>query len=224
MKICFVSKMHYICSIIEINMSYLEFRQQMFDLACFNINQIYAWQPNFDRNNLMRWIKKGYLIRLRQGYFAFSEYKGKVDYALYFANRIYRPSYISLHTALSFYGMIPEAVVQITSVTSLKTAAFKNNFGEYSYKSMQEKLMFGYELKPMQDNRTLQLATPEKALLDLLYLYPFYNNRQELEELRLDEDFLNEDLNKDLLQEYCAKFQSKSLEKRVNLLFKTYDL
>ncbi|MCD7850081.1 MAG: hypothetical protein LUH63_10310, partial [Parabacteroides sp.] len=59
---------------------------------------------DFDRNSLTRWVKKGYLIRLRQGYFAFSEYKSKPDYFLYFANRIYRPSYISLHTALSFYG------------------------------------------------------------------------------------------------------------------------
>jgi predicted transcriptional regulator of viral defense system len=205
-------------------MNFLEFKEQLFDLACFNIYQIYAWQPNFNRNNLTRWVKKGYLVRLRKGYFTFSEYKSKPDYSLYFANRIYRPSYISLHTALSFYGMIPEAVVQITSVTTLKTILFTNNFGEYSYKNVKENLMFGYELKPMADNRTIQFATPEKALLDLLYLYPFYNSEQELEELRLDEDYLQHDLNKDLLMEYCDKFGSKALEHRVKLLFKTYDL
>ena len=160
-------------------MIFLEFKDKMFDLACFNIYQVYAWQPDFDRNNLTRWAKKRYIIRLRQGYFAFSEYKNKPDYSLYFANRIYRPSYISLHTALSFYGMIPEAVVQITSVASLKTTSFSNDFGEYSYKNVKENLMFGYELKPMADNRTIQFATPEKALLDLLYLYPFYDNEQE---------------------------------------------
>ena len=205
-------------------MNYLDFRQQMFDLACFNINQVYMWQPNFDRNNLTRWIKKGLLVRLKQEYFAFPEYKSKADYALYFANRIYRPSYISLHTALSFYGIIPEAVVQITSVTSLKTASFANDFGEYSYKSIKENLMFGYELKPMADGRTLQLASPEKALLDLLYLYPFYDNEQELEELRLDEDFLHDDLNKELFNTYCAQFNSKALEQRVKLLFNVYAL
>jgi hypothetical protein len=91
--------------------------------------------------------------------------------------------------------MIPEAVVQITSVTSLKTASFINSITDYSYKSVKENLMFGYELKPMADNRTIQFATPEKALLDLLYLYPFYNSEQELDELRLDEDYLNDDLN-----------------------------
>lgn len=205
-------------------MNFLEFKNQLFDLACFNIHQVYAWQPDFDRNNFTRWVKKGYLIRLRQGYFAFPEYKSRSDYSLYFANRIYRPSYISLHTALSFYGMIPEAVVQITSVTTLKTASFSNGFAEYSYKNIKESLMFGYELRAMADNRTLQFATPEKALLDLLYLYPFYDNEQELEELRLDEDFLHDDFSKDLLMEYCAKFQSKALDHRVRLLFKTYDL
>ena len=226
-------------------MNFLEFKDKLFDFACFNINQLYAWQPDFDRNNLTRWIKKGYIIRLRQGYYAFPEYKRLPDYAFYFSNRIYRPSYISLHTALAFYGMIPEAVVQITGVTSLKTASFCNDFGEYSYKNVKENLMFGYELKPMDDVRTLQFVTndtnirpfeqefvgrslqfasPEKALLDLLYLYPFYNSEQEMKELRLDEDYLHDDLKKDLLACYCLKFQCKALDRRLNLLFKTYDL
>ncbi len=205
-------------------MTFLEFKDKMFDLACFNIYQVYAWKPDFDRNNLTRWAKKGYLIRLRQGHFAFAEYKNKPDFPLYFANRIYRPSYISLHTALSFYGMIPEAVVQITSVTSLKTTSFANDFGEYSYKNVKENLLFGYELKPMANNRTIQFATPEKALLDLLYLYPFYDSQQELEELRLDEDYLHDNLNMDSLAKYCARFKSKALNHRVKLLFKTYDL
>ena len=208
----------------KIKMTFLEFKAKMFDLACFNIYQVYAWQPDFDRNNFTRWTKKGYLIRLRRGFFAFSEYKNKPDYALYFANRIYRPSYISLHTALSFYGMIPESVIQVASVTTLKTVSFINDFGEYSFKNVKENLLFGYELKPMADKRTIQFATPEKALLDLLYLYPFYDNEQELKELRLDEDYLHDDLNKDLLMDYCMRFQSKALERRVKLLLKTYDL
>jgi predicted transcriptional regulator of viral defense system len=110
-------------------MNYLDFRNQMFDLACFNTEQVYAWEPSFDRNNLWRWTQKGLLIRLRQGWFTFPEYKSKPEYAWYFANRIYNPSYISLHTALSYYSIIPEAVVQITSVTPLKTAFFSNVIG-----------------------------------------------------------------------------------------------
>ena len=205
-------------------MNFIEFRRKMFDLACFNINQVYAWQPGFNRNNLVRWTNSGLIIRLKQGYYTFPEYKSKADYPFYFANRIYRPSYISLHTALSFYGMIPEAVVQIASVTSLKTASFSNAFGEYSYQSEKEELMFGYDLKPMEDGRTLMFAQPEKALLDLLYLYPFYDSTQELEELRLDESYLNEDLSRDILQEYTSRFENKALEQRVQRLIITYGL
>ena len=205
-------------------MNFLEFKDKMFDLACFNIHQIFAWNPDFERNNITRWVKKGYLVRLRQGYYAFSEYKEKPDYSLYFANRIYKPSYVSLHSALSFYGIIPESVVQITSVTSLKTTSFMNDFGVYSYNTVKKNLMFGYDLKPMADNRTIRFATPEKALLDLLYLYPFYDNEQEMEELRLDEDYLHEDLCTELLMEYAGRIQSKALDYRLKLLLKTYDI
>jgi len=196
----------------------------MFDLGCFNTHQVYAWKPDFDRNNFVRWAKKGLLLRLRKGYYTFPEFKSKPDFTLFFANRIYRPSYISLHTALAFYGIIPEAVVQITSVTSLKTASFQNEFGEYEYKSVREELMFGYDIKPIANGQSLQLARPEKALLDLLYLYPFYNTEQEMEDLRLDEDFLLDELDLQLMEDYLLKFKNKALEKRVKLLKNTYNL
>ncbi len=205
-------------------MNYLQFKEKMFDLACFSIDQVYAWKPGFDRNNLHRWTRKGLLIKLKQGVFTFPEYKKKPDFALYFANRIYRPSYISLHTALSFYGIIPEAVVQITSVSPLKTYSFSNVFARYSYKTIKNELMFGYESKPLVDERVLLLATPEKAILDLLYLYPEYRTMQEMEDLRLDEDFLSEELNLNLMNEHLIRFNNKALTRRLHLLYKTYDL
>src|SRR5659263_469529 len=173
-------------------MNYLDFKSQMFDTGCFSVHQVYALQPDFDRNNFMRWIKRGLLIRLRQGYYTFPEYLNKPDFSLYFANRMYKPSYVSLHTALAFYGMIPEAVVQITSVTSLKTTTFTNPFGSFSYNNVREGLIFGYDLKPIADGRTIQLAKPEKALLDLLYLFTFYNSKDDMEELRLDDAFMQD--------------------------------
>jgi predicted transcriptional regulator of viral defense system len=205
-------------------MNWTEFRRKLFDLGCFSIHQVYAWQPGFDRNNFVRWTRRGYLVRLRQGFYAFPEYKGKPDIAVYFAGRIYSPSYISLHSALSFYGLIPESVVQITSVTSLKTAVFKNGFGEYSYKSVRDDLMFGYVPRPLADGRTMSYATREKALLDLLYLYPFYNTENELANLRLDGDILHDDLNRAEWESLAERFHSTALEKRVRLLSKVYGL
>lgn len=205
-------------------MNFLQFKSRMFGLACFSIDQVYAWQPDFDRNNLYRWTKQGMLIRLRQGYFTFPDYNEKPDYALYFANRIYRPSYISLHTALSFYGIIPEAVVQITSVSPLKTAAFNNSFAQYTYKTIKKELMFGYVVKPFNDGRVILMASPEKALLDLLYLYPEYNSHEQLEYLRFDESFLQEDFDKQLVEAYALRFQNKALVERVKILKSTYNL
>jgi predicted transcriptional regulator of viral defense system len=196
----------------------------MFPLACFNVNQVYAWQPDFSRNNLVRWTQQGLIIRLRQGYYTFPEYLSMPDYPYYFANRIYLPSYVSLHTALASYGIIPEGVTQITSVTSLKTASFVNSSGTYVYKSVREDLMFGYIARPMGDGRTILFATPEKAITDLLYLYPFYNNSREIEELRLDEYFLHEELNSDLLLEYSSRIKSQALDSRVKLLLNNYAL
>jgi predicted transcriptional regulator of viral defense system len=205
-------------------MDYLQFRSRFFDLGCFNVHQVYAWQPGFDKSNLTRWTKKDLLVKLRNGYYSFPEYVQQPDFAFFVSNRMYRPSYISLHAALAFYGMIPEAVVQVSAVSTLKKATFENSFGKFSYQQIASELLFGYDSKPFSNGRTLLFATPEKALLDLLYLYPFYNTQQELEELRLDEDFLHQDFNEQLFREYAEKFQSKALNKRAELLLKTYDL
>jgi predicted transcriptional regulator of viral defense system len=185
---------------------------------------VYAWQADFDKSNLSRWTNKNLLVKLRNGYYSFSEYLHQPDFVYFVSNRIYRPSYVSLHTALAFYGMIPEAVVQTTAVGALKKAAFENAFGSFTYQQVAPDLLFGYDTKPFSHGRTLLFAKPEKALLDLLYLYPFYNSPQEMEELRLDEDFLQQDFNAALFSEYAEKFHSKALSKRVEILLKTYDI
>ena len=205
-------------------MTYRDLHEKWYLQGCFSIHQVYAWQPCFNRNNLSRWVQKGLLIHLRQGYFAFPEYLQHPDFARYIANKIYQPSYISLHTALSFYGMIPEAVVQITSVSTLKTAAFKNAFGEYSYRNIKSSLMFGYEPRTMSDGRMWLLATPEKALLDMLYLYPFYDNEAELEGLRLDEAYMQDELQRERLDNYAERFGTQALRQRLELLMKIYNL
>ena len=82
--------------------------------------------------------------------------------------------------------------------------------------------MFGYISRPIADGRSLLFATPEKAIIDLLYLYPFYNTAREMEELRLDEYFMHEELNVDLLIEYSSRINSRALNNRIKLLLKIY--
>ncbi|MFU8781410.1 MAG: type IV toxin-antitoxin system AbiEi family antitoxin domain-containing protein [Kiritimatiellia bacterium] len=200
------------------------FKSNLFALGCFSVHQVYAWQPGFDRNNLSRWLDKGYLLRLRRGLYTFPDYLGNPDMAAFFAGAIYKPSYISLHHALAFYGLIPESVSQITSVTSRKTADFSNAFGSYSYKSVRPDLMFGYILQPLADGRSTAFASREKALLDLLYLYPFYNTEEAMADLRLDENVLHADVNRSEWDAFVARFCCTALERRAQLLTKVYAL
>ncbi len=196
----------------------------MYPMGCFNINQVLLWEKCFDRNNMTRWCRKGLLVKLRNQYYAFPEYRQVPDFSRYVANRIYTPSYISLHSALSFYGMIPEEVVQLTSVTTLKTAKFENAFGTFHYQNVKTPLFFGYEMKMMQNGRALLFATPEKALLDLLYLNPYYKTEQDMEELRLDEDFMQNELDRDRMMSYLLKIESKTLDQKIKRLMKVYEL
>lgn len=203
-------------------MTYLEFHKQWCQLGIFSVQQIYSWCPGFNRLNLRQWARKGLIVKLRKEYYAFAECRSIPDFSRYVANRIYRPSYISLHTALAFYGMIPEAVLQITSVTTLKTASFRNEFGEYTYNNIKPAMMFGYEAKPMADGRSLLIATPEKALLDLLYLNPFYRSEDDMLELRLDEDFMQDEFRVGLFLEYADRIGNRALSARADTLIKTY--
>lgn len=211
---------------------FIEFKEKLLPEGCFSIHQARLYFPTFDRNNLTRWTKKGLLLRLRQEWYAFPELLQRPDFARYVACRIYRPSYISLHTALSIYGMIPEAVSSITSVSTLKTAKFENAFGQYAYQNVKPNLFFGYKPVMLPLNTAIinppqlawMLAHPEKALLDLLYLYPFYDSEEELEQLRLDDDFMTGELDLDRLSEYQQKMSNKALNARVKKLLKIYNL
>lgn len=205
-------------------MSYLEFYERWHALGCFSVHQVRAWRPDFNRHNLYQWRQKGLLVGLRKECYAFADSLRQPDFVRYVANRIYRPSYISLHYALSYYGMIPEEVVQITSVTTLKTASFASAAGHYSYQSVRPAMLFGYVARPMADGRSVLIATPEKSLLDLLYLYPFYRSADDMLQLRLDEDFMHDELDTARLLGYVEQTGSHTLAKRVATLLNAYEL
>jgi len=84
--------------------------------------------------------------------------------------------------------------------------------------------MFGYDLREMEGGRRIMFATPEKALIDLLYLYPFYNSERDLEELRLDESYMEDDLNAKRLTEFSDRIGSKALSNRIEMLRKAHNL
>ncbi len=211
------------------NASFLQFSNKFHHFGCFNVYQAKMVFPNMDKGNLSRWAANGMLVRLRQDWYAFPDMINVNNFARYIAERIYRPSYISLHTALSYYGIIPEAVVAITSVSTHKTTKFENQFAQYTYQKIKPQLFFGYEPKSIAgdfntDRRSFMLAHPEKAILDLLYLYPEYKTEEDMLELRFDDYFMQEDLDIKRLEKYQEKFANKALDNRIKTLRNTYGI
>jgi predicted transcriptional regulator of viral defense system len=203
-----------------------QFRKTFLPMGCFSGEQVRLWKPDFCRDNFTRWIAAGEIIRLKRNLYTFPEYLKIPDSALYFANQIYRPSYISLQTTLHFYGIIPEEVVQFTSVSTLKTAFFQNSFGAYSYRHVSDNYMFGYELKKTdaQVPFVIRMATPEKAIIDLLHLYPEYSTVEDMLNLRFNEDFMENDFNQAKMLDYEKRIHSPALTRRINILREAYDL
>lgn len=205
-------------------MNYQAFYSHWHQFACFSTAQVKAIYPDFHRGNYLRWQKAGFIVPLSRGWYAFADYLNKPDYARHIANRIYSPSYISLHAALSFYGMIPEEVVTITSITTRKTMQISNAFANYTYQTVKPSMFWGYEPKLMPEGQTFLMATPEKALIDLLYLYPQYDTAEEMQELRLDDYFMHYELNIERLREYATRTHSASVQVRLKRLIKAYEL
>ncbi len=148
---------------------------------------------------------------------------------LYLSQAIYGPSYLSFDYALSYYGLIPEAVYTFTSATyeKRKSKLYCTIFGNFAYRDVP-KSVYHYGIKIVEENGYhFLIATKEKALCDKLYSLKPLKNQKELEyllfnDLRIDEDEFNK-LNKDdiffIANEYKntnVELLSKYLKRRVN--------
>ncbi|MDD3905679.1 MAG: hypothetical protein PHS46_03995 [Candidatus Omnitrophica bacterium] len=123
------------------------------------------------RNQLNRWLNKGLVLKLRRGLYILNENDRKIDpSSRYLANQLYAPSYVSLEYALGFYGLIPERVRDVTSVTTKKTARFINIMGVFTYQHVKPEAFRGYTAVKDENGFDLLIASPEKAAIDFLYL------------------------------------------------------
>ena len=155
---------------------------------------------------MSRWAKLGKLIPLRRGFYILSEPYRKIEPSEFFLASVLRqPSYISLEKALEYHDLIPEAVSVYTSVTPKRPMRYEAKLGIFDYKHLQPSLFWGYEAVTMKANQTGFIASPEKALLDLLYLKRIKVSQDYLESLRLQN---LEKLNSGKLRECARQFKS----------------
>lgn len=146
------------------------------------------------RQKIRRLLSAKALLRVKKGLYIFGDSVARGPYCKeHLANLIYGPSVISLEYALSFYGWIPERVTELTSITIGRNKRFKTPIGDFSYKHTRpDRYPYGVEQLNFE-GRMVLMATPEKALLDLLILSKLiFKSAEEFEahlfqNLRIDE-------------------------------------
>jgi predicted transcriptional regulator of viral defense system len=197
-------------------MNYLLFREKLFPMGVFSIFHVKIFFPEFDNRRLVEWQEKGFLKKIVNKWYVFSEIELGTESLYRIANKIYKPSYVSLESAFSYYNLIPESVFTITSVSSNKTSTFHTLIGQFSYRSLKSTILFGYQIKEFRGSY-FDIADLEKCLLDFLYLNPTYNSLEDFKSLRLNPSVLLQ-IKWELLEDYLKVFKNKTLEKRVESL------
>lgn len=160
-------------------MRYLDLRRHL-EGNFFRILDVVKLFPNekstLIRTQLYRLSKKGFVFPVKRGLYCFD--KSKID-ELDLAGYLYSPSYVSLETALNYYGIIPDIPLNVTCVTPTTTKKMVTALGNFSYQKIDRRLFFGYSQTPFN------IACKEKALLDYFYLHRI---RKASREMRLNLD------------------------------------
>lgn len=198
-------------------MRFNDLRLKVKEGGVFSFEDIFKWFPQANRqtvkNQLRDWVEKGYLLRLKKNLYFLQEASIKDEFI--FANKIYQPSYVSLESALNYYGIIPDVPFAVTSVTIKKTQEFKTPFGLFLYRKIKFQLFFGWEEVEVEKNQFYKIATPQKALFDFIWLNKnsFGKNFPEEERFSFDENF-----NWQEFKRYTQTVEDKKFQKLVKKL------
>ena len=171
-------------------------------------------------------VKAGVLTTLKKGLYALAPQPGVTQSEPFLvANHLWGPSYISMESALSYWGLIPERVYEVSSMTSKNSKIYQNDMGRFSYTHIGlPYYAFGIKRVDINTDQAVMLATPEKALCDKIVSTRGVLLRsvsQTLaflsEDLRIDEDQLA-DLNLDEIESWLAYAPKRE---SISMLLKT---
>jgi hypothetical protein len=145
-----------------------------------------AVDPGDVRRQLSRWTRSGRVIQLRRGLYTLAApYQQTTPHPFLIANSLLPGSYVSLQSALAYYGLVPEYVAQTLSVTTQRPSRWRNPLGDFRFQHLATHLFFGYQQVSFTPGQDAFIALPEKALLDLVHLTPDGDNPAYLDSLRL---------------------------------------
>jgi len=169
---------------------------------------------NSPRDKISRMIRKKEIIQVKKGLYTLSPEFGAPVNLRVLANLVYGPSYISLEYALSYWGLIPEKVEEITCMTNKRNKVFETPVGRFSYKYLENsKFSAGVE-RISDENGSFLIASKEKAICDRVALVKGIDAGDMDEfleaELRLDMDELP-GLDTELVREIARVYKKKSV-------------
>ncbi len=149
------------------------------------------------------YAKRGYLYQIKRWLYSLGK-----DYDIFeMATKIQKPSYISLQSALWFYGMNFQHDGTIY-VVGYKTEEIDVDGKKISFKVLKKKIRENFS--GIISEKGYAIASRERAVLDTLYLYKqyFFDNL--------------EGINWIAVKELVKIYDSKIFERRVNILYANY--
>lgn len=173
------------------------------------------------RPQLARWKKMGRILQLRRGVYLLAPPYRKVEpHPFLIANHLRTGSYVSLQSALAHYGMIPEHVPVVTSVTTARPERLNTLVGSYTFNHVKQSFFFSYLQTEVSQKQFAFVATPEKALLDLIYLTPNGDRYHYLKELRLQN---LEIINREVFTTTAERFGKEKIQRAVKNVLRIID-
>jgi len=172
------------------------------------------------RDKITDLMRNGVIIRVKKGLYIFGEKFRRYPYSReLLANLIYGPSYVSLDYALSYYGLIPETVEIITSVTTNRSRRFSTPVGLFTYRRIPVSAYAqGFIQVEAENKQVFLMATREKALADKLISLRgvTFDSLSEIaefleEDLRIDTEILRS-LSVEMIEQYAAGYRSRKLK------------
>ena len=180
------------------------------------------------RDKITDLLRQGAIIRIKKGIYVFGERYRRLPFSReVLANMIYGPSYISLDYALHYYGMIPERVEAVTSVTCSRGRRFSTPVGLFIYRGISmNAYQIGIDQVVLDGGHTFLIAVPEKALSDKIHddrgtgVRTLTEMRTYLlDNLRIDPERL-EKLNADMLSLIADRYRSRKIRLLSTLILK----
>ena len=205
-------------------LNYTSFYNSLGPLKVFSREQAEQYFPKLDSRRLFEWKQKDYLYKLTNKWYCFTNIPNTLGVQYLISNSLCKPSYLSLESALWYYELINEASFLneapslVHAITQHKTVMYDTPKGNYNYRKIKPSLFLGYDTIEL-DGIKIQMACKEKALVDFLYFNASLNSLSKLSSINWNATQM-ELLNWKLVADFQKSFQSKALNRRVDLLKK----